>query len=153
MPTEQLAILFTDMVDSTELSQLHAPDAAEEIRRQHNAILRQAITENGGAEVKNLGDGVMVAFASASAALACAVSMQQGVDLDNRRQQRSNGLRIGVSAGEVVRDDCDYFGDCVVEAARLCGMCEGGQVLAADVVRLMAGAETRTSAARSVHSL
>ncbi|MBC7769824.1 MAG: AAA family ATPase [Phycisphaerales bacterium] len=139
MSTEQLAILFTDLVGSTELSQAHAPDTAEEIRRQHTAILRQAITEHGGTEVKNLGDGVMVAFASASAALACAVSMQQRVDLDNRRQQRLNALRIGVSAGEVVRDNDDYFGDCVVEAARLCSRCEGGQVLLAEVVRLMAG--------------
>lgn len=139
MSTEQLAILFTDMVGSTALSQAHAPDTADEIRRQHYAILRQAITEHGGSEVKNLGDGVMVVFGSASGALACAVTMQQSVDLDNRRQQRSIGLRTGLSAGEVVRDDSDYFGDCVVEAARLCALCEGGQVLVADVVRLMAG--------------
>ncbi len=139
MPTEQLAILFTDLVGSTELSQQHAPDAAEDIRRQHTAILRQAITEHGGTEVKNLGDGVMVAFGSASAALLCAVAMQQRVDLDNRRQQRAGGLRVGISAGEVVRDEDDYFGDAVVEAARLCGHCEGGQVLLAEVVRLMAG--------------
>src|SRR5688572_18882962 len=104
MTTEQLAILFTDLVGSTELSQLHAPDTAEEIRRQHSAILRQAITEHGGAEVKNLGDGVMVVFGSASAALACAVSMQQRVDLENRRAQRIAALRVGISAGEVVRE-------------------------------------------------
>jgi class 3 adenylate cyclase/tetratricopeptide (TPR) repeat protein len=139
MSTEQVAILFTDMVGSTALSQAHAPDTAEEIRRQHFAILRQAITEHGGSEVKNLGDGVMVVFGSASAALACAVTMQQSVDLDNRRQGRSIGLRTGLSAGEVVSDENDYFGDCVVEAARLCALCDAGQVLVADVVRLMAG--------------
>ncbi len=152
MSTEQLAILFTDLVGSTELSQAHAPDTAEEIRRQHNAILRQAITEHGGTEVKNLGDGVMVAFGSASAALACAVAMQQRVDLDNRRQQRAGGLRVGISAGEVVHDDGDYFGDAVVEAARLCGQCEGGQVLLAEVVRLMAG-RRNTHECRPVGSL
>lgn len=139
MAPEQLAIVFTDMVGSTELSQAYTPDDAEAIRRQHYAILRQAVTEFGGSEVKNLGDGLMIVFGSASAALSCAVSMQQGVDLDNRREQRAIGLRVGISAGEVVRADDDYFGDCVVEAARLCGLCEGGQVLAADVVRLMAG--------------
>jgi class 3 adenylate cyclase len=139
MPTEQLTILFTDLVGSTQLSQAHAPDKADEIRRQHTALLRQAITEHGGTEVKNLGDGVMVAFGSASAALTCAVAMQQRVDLDNRREQRLNGLRVGISAGEVVREQDDYFGDAVVEAARLCGHCEGGQVLLAEVVRLLAG--------------
>jgi class 3 adenylate cyclase len=152
MSTEQLAILFTDLVGSTELFQSLAPDVAEEVRRQHIATLRQAITEHGGAEVKNLGDGVMVVFASASAALACAVSMQQHVDLDNRRQQRTAGLRIGISAGEVTHDDGDYFGDCVVEAARLCNQCEGGQVLLAEVVRLLAG-RRNTHECRPVGSL
>ncbi len=152
MSTEQLAILFTDLVGSTELSQSHAPDAAEEMRRQHTSILRQAITEHGGTEVKNLGDGVMVAFGSASAALACAVAMQQRVDLDNRRQQRANALRVGISAGEVVRDEDDYFGDAVVEAARLCGQCQGGQVLLAEVVRLLAG-RRNTHECRPVGSL
>ncbi|MCX7359942.1 MAG: AAA family ATPase [Alphaproteobacteria bacterium] len=139
MRTEQLAVLFTDLVGSTELSQAHAPDTAEQIRRQHNAILRQAITEHAGTEVKNLGDGVMVVFGAASAALACAVAMQQRVDLDNHRQKRSGGLRVGISAGEVVHDEGDYFGDAVVEAARLCAQCAGGQVLLAEVVHLMAG--------------
>lgn len=152
MPTEQLAILFTDLVGSTELSQAHAPDVADEIRRQHHAILRQAITEHAGTEVKNLGDGVMVVFGSASAALACAVSMQQGVDIDNRRRQRLTPLRVGISAGEVVREESDYFGDAVIEAARLCGQCEGGQILLAEVARLLAG-RRNTHQCRSLGSL
>jgi ribosomal protein S27AE len=49
------------------------------------------------------------------------------------------GLRVGLSGGEVSREDDDYFGDPVVEASRLCATCESGQVLAADVVRLTAG--------------
>ena len=50
-----------------------------------------------------------------------------------------SGLRVGLSGGEVSREDDDYFGDPVVEAARLCALCESGQILAADVVRSMAG--------------
>jgi class 3 adenylate cyclase len=61
-----VAILFTDMVGSTELSQRLAPDAAHELRREHFFILRQALAEAGGTEVKNLGDGLMVVFGSAS---------------------------------------------------------------------------------------
>ena len=53
------------------------------------------------------------------------------------------GLRVGLSQGEVTREDDDYFGDPVVEAARLCATAESGQVLAADVVRLMAGRRNR----------
>jgi class 3 adenylate cyclase len=136
---ESTTILFTDVVASTELAQRLSPDAAEEVRRRHFSILRQRIAEAGGTEVKNLGDGLMVVFASASAALACAVAMQQGVERDNRNQVHSVGLRVGLSGGEVTREDDDYFGDPVVEAARLCTACESGQVLAGEVVRAMAG--------------
>ena len=79
-----MAILFTDVVGSTELSQRLSPEEAEEVRREHFSTLRQAIAEAGGTEVKNLGDGLMVAFTSPSAALACGVAMQQGVERDNR---------------------------------------------------------------------
>ena len=128
-----MAILFTDIVGSTELSQRLTPDAADELRRGHFSILRQAIAEAGGTEVKNLGDGLMVVFGSASAALSCAVTMQQGVERDNRSREHPVGLRVGLSGGEVSREDDDYFGDPVVEAARLCALCDAGHVLAADV--------------------
>jgi class 3 adenylate cyclase/tetratricopeptide (TPR) repeat protein len=140
---ESTTILFTDVVGSTELSQRLSPDAAEEVRRGHLSILRQTIAEAGGTEVKNLGDGLMVVFGSASAALACAVAMQQGVERDNRDREHSVGLRVGLSGGEVTREDDDYFGDPVVEAARLCATCDSGQVLATDVVRAMAGRRNR----------
>jgi class 3 adenylate cyclase/tetratricopeptide (TPR) repeat protein len=141
--TENVAVLFTDMVGSTALASGLLPDAADELRRGHFSILRQAVTETGGTEVKNLGDGLMVVFASTSAALSCAVAMQQGVERDNRTREHAIGLRVGLSVGEVTREDDDYFGDPAVEAARLCASCEGGQILAADVVRLMAGRRSR----------
>ena len=143
MTVENVAILFTDVVGSTELSQRLSPEEADEIRRRHFSVLRQAIAEAGGAEVKNLGDGLMVVFSSASAALACGVAMQQGVERDNRDREQVVGLRVGLSGGEVSREDDDYFGDPVVEAARLCAICESGQVLAAEWMRLTAGRRNR----------
>jgi len=141
--TENVTVLFTDMVGSTALASSLAPDDADELRRDHFAILRQAVAESGGIEVKHLGDGLMVVFATASAALSCAVGMQQGVERDNRAREHLVGLRVGLSGGEVIREDDDYFGDPVVEASRLCARGESGQVLAADVVRLMAGRRSR----------
>ena len=143
MPTENVAILFTDVVGSTELSQRLSPEVAEDVRREHFSLLRQAIAEGGGTEVKNLGDGLMVVFPSASAALGCAVAMQQSVELDNRGSEEAVGLRVGLSGGEVSREDDDYFGDPVVEAARLCATCESGQVLASEWLRLTAGRRRR----------
>ena len=141
---ENLVILFSDVVGSTELSHLQSLEEADELRRRHFAILRQALTEAGGTEVKNLGDGVMVVFGSASAALGCAVAMQQAVEFENRGARHPPvGLRIGLSGGEVVPEDDDYWGDPVVEAARLCALCDGGQILAADIVRLTAGRHSR----------
>ena len=143
LTTENVAILFTDVVGSTALSQRVSPEVADEVRREHFAILRQAIAGAGGTEVKSLGDGLMVVFGSASAAMACAVTMQQGVDRDNGDREHSVGLRVGLSGGEVTREEEDYFGDPVVEAARLCASCEAGQILAADVVRAVAGRRSR----------
>ena len=62
LTTENVAVLFTDMVGSTALASSLAPEAADELRRGHFSILRQAVAEAGGTEVKNLGDGLMVVF-------------------------------------------------------------------------------------------
>jgi predicted ATPase/class 3 adenylate cyclase len=140
---ENVTVLFTDMVGSTALLSGLAVDAANELRRGHFSILRQAVAEATGTEVKSVGDGLMVVFGSASAALSCAVTMQQRVERDNHARAQSVGLRVGLSGGEVSREDDDYFGDPVVEAARFCAMCESGQVLAADIVRLTAGRRSR----------
>jgi class 3 adenylate cyclase len=145
MTTENVAILFTDIVGSTEWSQRLSAEVADEVRRGHFAVLRQAIADTGGTEVKNLGDGVMVVFASSSAALDCGVAMQQLVEQANRGSAESIGLRVGISGGEVDREEDDYFGDPVVEAARLCARCDSGQVLASDIVPAMAGRRSRTN--------
>jgi class 3 adenylate cyclase/tetratricopeptide (TPR) repeat protein len=137
--TENITVLFTDLVGSTELASSLTPDAGDEVRRKHFSALRQAIATSGGTEVKNLGDGLMVVFPAASAALSCAVAMQQAVHRDNAGAERSLGIRVGLSTGEATKEDGDYFGDPVVEAARLCARADSGQILAAEVVRILGG--------------
>ncbi len=137
--TENVTFLFTDLEGSTSVATALSPEAADELRRAHFSALRKAVSSSGGAEVKNLGDGLMVVFTTASAALSCAVSMQQLVALANSRGEPRLGLRVGLSGGEVSREGDDYFGDPVVEAARLCARAEAGQILAADLLRGMAG--------------
>jgi class 3 adenylate cyclase len=140
---ENITVLFTDLVGSTRLAAALTPDEADAVRRGHFATLRRAIAASGGTEVKNLGDGVMVVFAAASAALACAVAMQQAVARANAGADQPLGLRVGVSAGEATREAEDYFGDPVIEAARLCARADAGQVLVADLVRANAGRRSR----------
>jgi class 3 adenylate cyclase/tetratricopeptide (TPR) repeat protein len=136
-----LAIVFTDLVGSTEMRARLGEEAAEELRRVHFTLLREAVVAGGGEEVKTLGDGVMAAFPNSSAALSCAVAMQQALARHNRRKpDRTLSVRIGVSAGEVTCEEGDYFGTPVVEAARLCAAAAGGQILVADLAgRLAAG--------------
>ena len=69
--------------------------------------------------------------------------MQQGVEMNTHQGTEAVGLRVGLSVGEVSREDADYFGDPVVEAARLCSHCDTGQILATDLVRAMAGRRSR----------
>jgi class 3 adenylate cyclase len=124
-------VLFTDLVGSTEQASRLDPEAADHLRQTHFGLLRGAITTAGGTEVKNLGDGLMVAFTSLSRGLACAVSMQQAIERHNRRVAGEPlSVRIGLSTGEASVEDNDYFGDPVIEASRLCALAEGGQILA-----------------------
>jgi class 3 adenylate cyclase/tetratricopeptide (TPR) repeat protein len=134
-----VTVVFTDLVDSTAMSEQLGLRDGEELRQTHFRLLRGAVARSGGTEVKNLGDGLMVAYSSASRALAGAVGMQQAIEHHNRGGGQPLWVRIGISAGEAVEEDGDYFGEPVVEAARLCAAASGGQILAADIVRLMVG--------------
>ena len=72
--------------------------------------------------------------------MGCAVAMQQAIDRHNRRSEQTRlGVRIGISLGDVTAEDSDYYGLPVVEAARLCALAKGGQILCTDVVRFLAG--------------
>ncbi|HEY2437070.1 MAG TPA: AAA family ATPase [Solirubrobacteraceae bacterium] len=138
-PEQTVALLFTDLVDSTALAARVGPEAAEKLRREYFTLQREAIAATGGREVKSLGDGLMVTFPSSVAATRCAVAMQQALEQRNRRAEHRLDLRVGISLGDVSADEDDYYGAPVVEGARLCNAAHGGQILASEVVRLMAG--------------
>ena len=134
-----VTVLFTDMVGSTETLVRLGDDAAEELRLRQVNLLRAAVAAEGGSEVKNLGDGLMVVFASPLAALRCAVAIQQGIDRDNREAGTHVQMRVGLHAGEPLRHADDYFGTPVVVAKRLCDRAQGSQILASALVRGLVG--------------
>jgi class 3 adenylate cyclase len=131
---------MTDLVGSTAMADRVGPAVAEELRAEHFGVLRGALERTGGREVKNLGDGLMVVFAGAAQALACAVQMQQALQARNRRTDEPLEVRIGVSLGDTTVEEGDHFGEPVVQAARLCARAEGGQILLSDLVRQIGGA-------------
>ena len=70
--------------------------------------------------------------------------MQRAVDRANADASVDLSIKIGISVGDVTEDDGDWFGMPVNEAARLCAAADGGQILASDVVRLLAGSALGT---------
>jgi len=137
MATATVTVVFTDLVGSTELLSRVGESVAEELRREHFTLLRAAVSDAGGREVKNLGDGLMVAFDGVTAALACAVAMQQALAARPASAEPLS-IRVGIAVGEADVEDGDYFGLPVVEAARLCARAEGGEILTTAFVRMMA---------------
>src|SRR5215213_1816941 len=130
-----VTILFTDLVGSSALFDRVGDDRADAIRRDHFATLREAIAEHGGREVKSTGDGLMVAFESAVAAVRCAVAMQRATT----GAEGCPPIRVGLAAGEPLPDGDDLYGTPVIVASRLCESASGGQILASDIVRQIAG--------------
>src|SRR5438270_3708492 len=137
MPGGIVTLLFTDVVASTDMLDRLGDDGYDALRRAHFRILREAVAARGGTEVKNLGDGLMVVFATPSRAVECAIAIQQGVEKHNREQQdeRRMGVRVALHAGEPIQDEADYFGKPVVVAKRLCDQAGGGQIVASSLVR------------------
>jgi class 3 adenylate cyclase len=130
LPDGELAVLFTDLEGSTQLTERLGDAEAHALLRRHFALLRRAVTEHHGHVVKGLGDGLMVVFAAVQDAVACAADMQTAVS----REDEALGLRIGIHAGEPVRDGNDYFGTPVIIARRLCDTAGPGQTLVSELV-------------------
>ncbi len=158
-PPGLVTILFTDIESSTALTQRLGDAKAQEVVRAHNTIVRDALRQRGGSEIKHTGDGIMASFPSASGALECAVTIQRAVGTHNRgeagggRDPRPSSpdhhaepveaplsIRIGLNAGEPVAEEQDLFGTAVQLASRICDRAAGGEIIASDVVRqLVAG--------------
>ena len=136
--TVSINVIFTDLVGSTEMSSRLGPKATEDLRQVHFGLLRSAMEAHDGTEVKNLGDGLMVVFPSLTSGLDGCVATQQAIERHNSSGKEPLGVRVGFSTGDATEEDGDYFGEPVVEAARLCAKCEAGQIITTELVSMMA---------------
>jgi DNA-binding NarL/FixJ family response regulator/class 3 adenylate cyclase len=130
-----VTIMFTNVVGSTTLYDRYGDDEADARRARHFAVLREVVAVHEGREVKSTGDGLMVTFSSAVAAVRCAVALQRATT------GAADGLdvRIGIDAGEPLAEGGDLYGTPVIVASRLCDAAGPGEVLATEVVRQIAG--------------
>jgi class 3 adenylate cyclase/pimeloyl-ACP methyl ester carboxylesterase len=131
------AVLFTDIVASTEHQARVGPREWSRLTDRHDAMVRSALARHRGHEVKTTGDGFLATFDATGRALRCAAEILAGA------KDIGLELRAGVHTGEVeVRDD-DVAGLAVTIAKRVCDLADSGQVLVSETVRTnMLGAGT-----------
>jgi class 3 adenylate cyclase len=136
LPSGTNIILFTDIVDSTPLTERMGDAAFRDLSRSIDERVRGAMREHGGTPVegKVLGDGVMGVFTSAAQAIAAArACVELGRELP---------MHIGLHAGDVLSEGTNVYGGAVNIASRICGLCAPGEIFVSATVRDLA----RTSA-------
>lgn len=132
MDSGHRAILFTDIVGSTEMTSRLGDRMATELIRAHDAVVRRCLAQCSGREVKHTGDGIMATFASTCAAVDCARMIQGEFERYNRANPEPIHIRIGLDSGEPVEDSNDLFGSTVQLAARLCAAASSDQILVSE---------------------
>jgi len=138
LPEGMAVILFTDIADSTSLTERLGDSVFRARARELDTSLRSVIHESGGTPVegKVLGDGVMAVFTSARQAIECALRCNAATEGTGLQ------LHLGIHAGDVIREGNNVYGGAVNIAARIAGASAPGEILASDIVRGLA----RTSA-------
>ena len=128
-------VLFTDIVDSTTLTQTLGDEAALAMLGVHDTIVRDALSALGGREVKHTGDGIMASFISAAGAIRCAIQIQRELDKHTKANpERPLKVRVGAAAGEPVEQNNDLFGSTVQLASRLCEHAAPEQIVVSNAI-------------------
>jgi class 3 adenylate cyclase len=129
------AVMFTDIVGSTEMTTRLGDAAALELVRVHDALVRRGLAANHGREVKHTGDGIMAVFDDVARAVRAAADIQWHFWLYNLNVTESLSVRIGIHAGEPLAEHNDLFGATVHLACRLCAEAEADGIVVSGLVR------------------
>jgi class 3 adenylate cyclase len=144
---EVITVLWTDIVGHTEMMRRLGDEKGRAVLREHERITREVLKAHGGTEVKTMGDGFMASFGSVTRAVECAVALQRAfAERDNAvgappgagqgpTPVEPLSIRVGLNAGEPIKEEGDLFGSTVILASRIAAKAEGGEILASDVVR------------------
>ena len=135
IPEGTVTVLFTDLVESTRLNQQLGDDEARTVSRSIEEMARRVVDAHRGVLIKEMGDGLMAAFASARRA----ISASREIQGEMRRRHRAGldsdvAMRIGLHTGEVIAEDGDIHGETVIIAKRIEGLAPPGGVLASETV-------------------
>lgn len=131
-----IAVMFTDIVGSTDMTQTHGDAAAQEVVRTHNRIVRNALTTYQGREVKHTGDGIMASFNNTANGVAAAIYIQQKTAENNSSNPDVPlGIKIGINAGEPIVEDDDLFGTTVQLSARIVDKAGDKEIFVSEIVK------------------
>jgi class 3 adenylate cyclase len=128
---QDAAILFTDIVGSTELFEKRGDVEGLAFIHRHNRLLFPVVEAHDGRVVKTIGDAIMASFEDPAQAVRCAAALQTRLAevRANEPDETPIHIRVGVHAGKVMRDGDDVFGDAVNTAARVQGKAGKDEVL------------------------
>jgi predicted ATPase/class 3 adenylate cyclase len=136
LPTGTVTFLFTDIEGSTRLLR-RLGDRYREVVEGHGRILRAAIVEGGGGEVRTEGDSFFAVFPTPAGALDAAIQAQRTLAVHPWPDGHSVRVRMGLHTGEGVLGADDYIGLDVHLAARIAAAGHGGQVLLSEATRAL----------------
>jgi adenylate cyclase len=127
--SQDVAIMFTDMVSSVETTQQIGDEGMMKLVEQHNLIVGAVLKQHRGHQVKHTGDGVMAVFPRVADGVTAAAEIQRQIAEFNAVTVGAQlKIRIGLSAGNPIRKDDDYFGTVVQTAARVCPVAGTGEI-------------------------
>ncbi len=127
----ELAILFADVVGSTQLYEALGDTRAREMVGICIDIMRTATEAHGGTVIKTMGDEVMATFVTADQAINAGSDMQRAI-VSHEALQSGNthvAIRIGCHFGPVVMEQRDVFGAAVHTANRMTSQAKAGQIM------------------------
>ncbi len=136
-PSRTNGFLFADLRDYTRYVESHGDRAAATLLEAYRSLVRTAVADYGGAEIKTEGDSFYVVFPSASSAVQCGLAIIRSAAEDRQAGGAPIQVGIGVHAGETVETAEGYVGSVVNVAARVCSQARPGELLVTDTVRAL----------------
>lgn len=139
-PGDLLTIAFVDLEGFTTFASTVDEEEVRELIRTFHRLVRDEVGRHGGFEVKQMGDGFMLAFAKPAKALECAVGIQRAVTrAGGDGLSTSIRVSIGLNSGDAIQEGDDFFGHTVNVASRIAGRADGGQIVISEATRVLVG--------------
>ncbi len=138
MPTQNLAIMFTDIKGFTARVSSGKREDLKQLLSTHERLLAPVITYYEGTIVKTIGDAFLARFDSPTEAVLCGVTIQEVLRQHNAfvSEEERLQVRVAINAGDVELINGDVAGEVVNLAARLEGIAEAGEVYFTEAVYL-----------------